>query len=83
MPESRPEQYEKAKLAVVHERLGLGIDFQTFADGTIEIRWRRDYDGEWSDERFAQATSFTGALIAILEHENAADLAEAREVAGA
>lgn len=60
-----------ALLRDVHDRLGLGIDVQTFP--AIEVRWRRDYDGEWSDERFFTAGSLVGALQAILDYEDSAD----------
>ena len=40
----------------VHQRLQLGIDIHTFADGTVEVRWKRAYEGEWSDERFLSAS---------------------------
>lgn len=64
-------------LSVVHDRIGLGVDITTWIDGTVEIRWKRDYGDEgWSDERFAQADSIEGALMAVLEHERLADEAD-------
>ena len=65
-------------LRKVHVRLGLGVDIQTFSDGTVEIRWKRDY-GEgygWSDERWATERSLEAALNAVLKYEDAADLRE-------
>ena len=33
-------------LTQVHNRLGgLGVDLQTFGDGTVGVRWKRSYDG--------------------------------------
>lgn len=63
-------------LTRVHERLGLGIDIQTFTNGVVEAVWRRDYDGEWSVERFASSTSIDGVLLGILRHEDKADQGE-------
>lgn len=61
----------------VHDRLGgLGVDISTFGDGTVEARWRRDYDGEWSDERFTSGHAITEVLEAILAYEDEADAAE-------
>lgn len=69
-------------LAQVHDRLGgLGVDMQTFGDGTVEVRWKRSYDDVLSDERFASARSITGALHAILNHEMDADIEDEREAA--
>lgn len=64
-------------LTRVHEKLGLGVDIQTWANGTVEVRWKRDYGDEgWSDERFAMADSLEGALQAVLDHEQRADEGE-------
>lgn len=69
-------------LAHVHERLGgLGVDIQTFGDGTVEVRWKRSYDGIWSDERWAATSSLTAALNHILKHEADADIEDEREAA--
>ena len=65
----------------VHDRLRLGIDLQTFADGTIEVRWRRDYDGEQSDERFLSGRGFAEILQGILDYEDSADERERAETA--
>lgn len=65
----------------VHERIGGGIDIQTFADGWVEIRWKRDYNGELSDERFVGAPSLSEALTGVLEREDQADAADATEAA--
>lgn len=65
----------------VHLRLGLGIDIQTFVDETVEVRWKRDYDGDWSDERFVSRNSIDLALEAILEYEDEADKREREEKA--
>ena len=73
--EQRPH---KDLLARVHERTGLGVDIQTWTNGNVEIRWKRDYGEEgWSDERFAIANSIDGALQAVLDHERKADREEA------
>lgn len=64
-------------LRTVHQRLGLGVDIQTFVDGTVEVRWKRDYDGEWSDERFTYSDSISAALEAILDYEDEADREDA------
>jgi hypothetical protein len=61
----------------VHQRLG-GVDIQTFADGTVEIRWRRAYGERLSDEGFVSAASL---LQAVLQHEDAADAAYVAEEA--
>jgi hypothetical protein len=63
----------------IHERLKLGIDIHTFADDTVEVRWVRDYEGEWSDERFFTASSLSAALQGVLDHEDQADEADALE----
>lgn len=68
-------------LAKVHARLKLGVDIHTFADGHLEVRWRRDYDGEWSDERYVGDFTLCGALQAILDMEDAADAEAAGEEA--
>jgi hypothetical protein len=60
----------------VHERLGGGLDIQTFADGTVEVRWRGAYGEELSTERFASSASLRAALEAVLEQEDAADAAD-------
>jgi hypothetical protein len=65
----------------VHQRLGGGVDIQTFADGTVEVRWRRAYDEELSDERFVSATSLLQAFEAVLQHEDDADAADVAEEA--
>ena len=57
-------------LGKVHERTGLGIDIQTFSEGTVEVRWKRDFDGSWSEEQSASAVSICEALQAILDHED-------------
>jgi hypothetical protein len=49
-------------LTQVHKRLGLGVDIQTFADGKIEISWRRNYEGAWSDLRSTNADDLASAL---------------------
>lgn len=67
----------KDLLSRVHERTGLGVDIQTWTNGNVEIRWKRDYEGEWSDERFAIADSLDGALQAVLDYEKRADREEA------
>jgi hypothetical protein len=63
----------------VHQRLGGGIDIQSFADDTVEVRWRRAYGEELSDERFVSATSLLQAFEAVLQHEDGADAAEEAE----
>ena len=63
----------------VHERLGGGLDIQTFADGSIEVRWLRAYGPELSGERFASASSLRAALEAVHEQEDAADAADLPE----
>lgn len=65
-------------LQAVHERIGLGVDISTFADGTIEVRWRRDYDGEHSDERFllGGGHDIDDVLRRILDYETEADQAD-------
>lgn len=70
-------------LARVHEATGgLGVDIQTFGgDGSIEIRWRRDYGDCWSDERFTNAPTMTEALWQVIEYEREADRADAEEEA--
>ena len=68
-------------LGAVHRRIGGGIDIQTFSEGGIEVRWRRSYGEELSDERFASARSLLGALRAVLRHEDEADAADALEAA--
>ncbi len=72
-----------ALLARVHERIGgLGVDIRTFGEsGQIEIHWKRDYAGVWSDERFLTADSLSAALRAILDHENQADREDAATAA--
>lgn len=71
-----------ALLRKVHERTGLGIDIQTFSEGTVEVRWKRDFDGSWSEERSASAVSISEALQAVLEYETEADTIDAREAGG-
>lgn len=67
-------------LGRVHERLGLGLDIATWVDGTVEVRWKRDYgDDGWSDERFASAQGLAPALQAVLDHEDEGDAAEDAE----
>ena len=63
----------------VHGHLGGGLDIQTFADGSIEVRWRRAYGPELSGERFASAAGLQAAFEAILEQEDAADAADMQE----
>lgn len=69
-------------LRKVHERLGLGVDIQTFADGTVEIRWKRAYgDDGWaeSDERLTIAEgeqALSDALKAVLAREDEEDAKE-------
>ena len=63
-------------LWTVHKRLGAGVDIQTFSNGNIEIRWRRYYEGELSDERFHSDVSLSAALEAILDYEDRADASE-------
>lgn len=61
-------------LQLVHERTGLGVDITTWVDGTIEVKWKRDYGDEgWSDERFFTAPTIHEALQGVLDHEDAAD----------
>lgn len=62
-------------LTRIHALLGgLGLDIRTFGgDGTVEIRWRRDFGGEWSDERFTTAPTLAVALRQVLEYENESD----------
>jgi len=69
-------------LTQVHERLGgVGVDILTFGgDGTVEVRWRRSYDGVLSDERFASAGTLVDALAQVLAHEDVADADEALEL---
>ena len=66
-------------LRAVHLRLGGGVDIQTYSAGAVEVRWRRDYGGEVSEERFASAPTLVGALQAVLAYEDEADAADARE----
>ena len=68
----------------VHERIGLGVDIQTFsgkgAENPVEIRWRRDYGDEgWSDERWTCGRTLAEALQNVLAHEDGADIEDARE----
>lgn len=65
----------------VHDRIGgLGLNIQTFGgDGTVEIRWRRDYDGVWSDERFVSARNIDQALRYVIAYEDEADAEEQAE----
>lgn len=65
-------------LGKVHRRIGgLGFDIQTFggqdASPRIEARWRRDYGGEWSEERQTHGDGFAEVLQAILDYEDEAD----------
>lgn len=68
-----------ALLQRVHKRRGLGIDIQTFSEGTVEVRWKRDYGGNWSAERSASAVSIGEALQAILDCEDESDAIDAWE----
>ena len=63
-------------LRQVHLRTGLGVDISTWVDGTVEIRWKRDYDGVWSDERMVIADSLDAALRGVLKAEDEADAEE-------
>lgn len=64
----------------VHERTGLGVDIMTWTDGTVEIRWKRDYGEEgWSDERWLQAGSIEAGLQGVIDHEDAADREESNQ----
>lgn len=81
--EERMRQVNADELLVkVHERLGLGVDIQTFADGTVEIRWKRAYgDDGWgeSDERLTIAEgeqALSDALKAVLAREDEEDAKE-------
>lgn len=72
-------------IATVHERLGGGVDIQTFSNGSVEVRWRRLYRagpddrGELSDERFTSAPDLVAALRNVLAHEDEADRLDADE----
>jgi hypothetical protein len=81
--EPRPDIPVDELLAQVHRRLGgLGIDMQTFGEtGTVEIRWKRSYDGVSSDERFTSAESLVDALWQVLDTEAEADQHDADELA--
>jgi len=72
-----------ALLARVHKRLGgLGVDIRTFGESDqIEVHWKRDYAGVWSDERFLTADSLSAALRGILDHEDRADREDAATAA--
>ena len=76
-----------ALIAMVHERLGGGVDIQTFSNGTAEVRWRRLYrlgvgdHGELSDERFVSARGLVTALQDVLAFEDDADRADAAQMA--
>jgi hypothetical protein len=72
-------------LARVHQRLGwLGVDIATFGGSDdVEIRWRRNYNGAWSDERQTSAQSLVAALQAVLDWEDAADEADELETGSA
>jgi hypothetical protein len=67
----------------VHRRVGGGVDIQTFADGTVEVRWRRLYRSgdrdELSDERFTSAPDLVAALRNVLAFEDEADRADEDE----
>ncbi len=67
-------------LTRVRQRLGGGVDIQTFANGDVEVRWRRLFEGdEMSDERFAQGHTLREALEAVLAHEDDVDRMAAEE----
>jgi hypothetical protein len=70
-------------LARIHERLGsLGLDISTFGEtGQIEVRWKRDYSGIWSDERFLIADRLSDALRGVLDREDQADREDAEACA--
>jgi hypothetical protein len=46
------------------------VSASTFSEGTVEVRWKRDFDGSWSEEQSASAVSICEALQAILDHED-------------
>lgn len=69
-------------LVKVHERLGLGVDIETFSEDkppTVEIHWRRDYDGAWGDLRYANGNSLAEVLQAVLDYEDEADKADSED----
>lgn len=64
-------------LELVHKRIGLGVEILTFSEsGDVEVRWRRDYDGDWSEERLVSAKSLVLALEMVLAYEDEADAEE-------
>jgi hypothetical protein len=66
-----------ALLARVHARIGGGLDITTFANGTTEITWCRNFgEGGLSDIRFVVGTTLSAALLEVLAWEDDADKTE-------